>query len=200
VPTDAELQSFHTALDNNGQLADGAVPERQYVTGRPDLSNPSTDDLIQWVAHKWGIPEDWIRASMAVESWWRQTTLGDLAAVSGAWYSLYPPQAQVPGAGDVYESMGISQVKWRPDGSLNAGSEPLRWESTAFALDNYAAKVRYFFNGDCHWCGSAYSSGQEWNSIGAWYEPYPWGNAGQMSYIAQVQADVAARVWAQPDF
>jgi hypothetical protein len=200
VPTDAELQAFHAALDDYGQRADDDVTERRSVTGRPGLVNPSTDDLIQWAAHKWGIPEDWVRAQMAVESWWRQTGLGDRATVSSSWYPLYPTQARVAGTSDVYQTMAISQVKWRPDGSDDPGTEPLRWESTAFALDFYAAKVRYFYNGHCGWCGAGYAAGQDWNSIGGWYEPYPWGNSGQRSYIAQVQSDLAGRVWAQPGF
>jgi hypothetical protein len=162
--------------------------------------NPSTDDLIQWTAHKWGIPEDWIRAQMAVESWWTQTDLGDRATVSGSWYSLYPTQSRVAGTSDVYQSMAISQVKWRPDGSDDPGTEPLRWKSTAFALDFYAAKIRFFYNGHCSWCANGYAAGQQWNSIGGWYEPYPWGNSGQQGYIAKVQSDLANRVWAQSGF
>ena len=200
VPSDAELQAFHAALNDYGQRADDDVTERRYVTGRPGLTDPSTDDLIQWVAHKWGIPEDWVRAQMAVESWWHQADLGDRATVSSSWYTLYPAQARIAGTSDVYETMAISQVKWKPDGSDDPGTEPLRWESSAFALDVYAAKIRYFYNGDCSWCGSGYAAGQDWNSIGGWYEPYPWGNSGQASYIAQVQNDLAGRVWAQPGF
>jgi chitodextrinase len=200
VPTDAELQAFHTATDDTGSLADSNIPERKAVTGRDGLSNPSTDDLIQWTAHKWGIPEDWIRAQMAVESWWNQTSLGDRATVSSSWYTLYPPQARVAGTSDVYETMGMSQIKWRPDGSVDAGTEPLRWESTAFAMDYYGAEIRYFYNGDCSWCGSGYSAGQQWPSIGAWFEPLPWGNSSAQGYIANVQNDLANRVWAQPGF
>jgi hypothetical protein len=198
VPTDAQLEAFHTARDQYGVIDQG-VREFKYVTGRPGLGNPSTDDLIQWVSRKWGIPTNWIRAQMVQESYWRQTDLGDEAKLPTKWYSLYPPQARRAN-GRVFESMGISQVKWIPDGSEDPGSEPLRWESTAFALDLYAAKVRFFYNGDCHWCGRGYSAGQKWNSIGAWYEPTPWRNSGQRWYIAQVKRALAHRVWARRRF
>jgi hypothetical protein len=200
VPTDAQLKAFHSAIDDSGSPADQDVPTRVYVTGRPGLSKPSTDDLIQWAAHKWGIPEDWIRADMAVESWWVQTDLGDRATVASNWYTLYPQRARISGTSDVYQSMGISQVKWIPDGSDETGTEPLRWKSTAFALDYYAAKIRYYYDGDCGWCGSGYSAGQAWNSVGGWYEPSPWGNSNQESYIGQVKSDLANRVWEQPGF
>ena len=200
VPTGAQLRAFHSARAQDGRLADREVPERRYVTGRPGLRHPSTDDLIQWAAHKWGIPEDWIRAQMARESRWRQADPGDRSAVSSAWYSQYPAQARVAGTSDVWESMGISQVKWRPDGSVDAGTEPLRWESTAFALDFYAAVIRYFYDGSCDWCGPGYSAGQEWNSIGAWYEPLPWGNPLARAYVKSVQSELASRAWATPGF
>ncbi|MEA2213035.1 MAG: hypothetical protein QOF83_2983 [Solirubrobacteraceae bacterium] len=198
VPSAAQLRAFHSARDQYG-VVDQGVREFRYVTGRSGLRHPSTDDLIQWVAHKWGIPEDWIRAQLAQESWWRQNDLGDEATVSARWYRRYPKQAR-RSHNRVFSSMGISQVKWIPDGSEDPGSEPLRWKSTAFALDLYAAKVRFFYNGDCSWCGAGYSRGQAWNSIGGWYEPTPWNNSGQHWYITQVKGYLAGRVWARPGF
>jgi hypothetical protein len=201
VPSDAQLRAFHEAREPNGELADDAVPEWRYVTGRPGLKDPSTDDLIQWAAHKWGIPEDWVRAQIAVETWWRQSAVGDRASVLSSWYAQYPVRAQIPASSDVYQSMGISQVKWRPDGSDDVpGSEPLRGRSTAFALDIYAAKIRFFYNGDCTWCSPGYAPGQQWNSIGGWYEPTPWGNAEQQDYVQRVQAALRDRVWLRPGF
>ncbi|MFL5828980.1 MAG: hypothetical protein ACJ76X_03610 [Solirubrobacteraceae bacterium] len=200
VPTDAQLQAFHSATRSDGSLADSANTLRKYVTGRPGLSNPSTDDLIQWTAHKWGIPEDWIRAQMVIESSWNQTAMGDRTTVSTSWYSLYPAQAQISGTSDVYQSMGVPQIRWAPDGSQSPGTEPLRWQSTAFALDYLGAQLRWYYDGDCSWCGTGYSSGQQWNSIGAWYEPYPWNNSGQAWYIQQVQSALASRTWASSTF
>jgi hypothetical protein len=200
MPSSGELASFYAARNQYGESNLQFNPLFRYVDGRDGLSNPSTDDLIQWVAHKWGIPEDWIRAQIVVESYWRMSTVGDRASVPSAWYNLYPPAARIAGTGEVYESMGIAQVKWEPDGSVGAGTEPLRWESTAFNLDYYAATVRYYFDGDCGWCGSGYGPGQRWNSIGAWFNPYPWGNGGQTSYVGEVQAELNRRTWEQSGF
>jgi hypothetical protein len=200
VPTDAELSAFYSAKNNYGQPVVQWNPLLSYVTGRPGLSHPSTDDLIQWVAHKWGIPEDWIRAEMVTESWWRMSTLGDRTTVSSSWYSMYPPQARVAGTSDVYESLGIAQVRWIPDGSVGAGTEPLRWKSTAFNLDYYAATLRYYYDGLCSWCTSGYGAGQAWNSVGAWFSPYPWNNSGAQSYIHNVQTELANRTWASSGF
>src|SRR5919204_575681 len=71
--------------------------------------------------------------------------------------------------GEAYQSMGIAQVKWTPDGAVGAGTEPLRWLSTAFNLDYYAATLRYYYDGACNWCGPDYSPAQGWKSAGAWY-------------------------------
>lgn len=200
VPTDSELASFRAASNQYGQRTVQVNPLTQYVTGRPGLANPSTDDLIQWTAHKWGISEDVIRAQMATESSWHQSTLGDRTTVSSNWYGLYPAQARIAGTSDVYESMGAMQIKWHPDGSVGQGTDPLRWKSTAFNLDFYAAVVRYYYDGDCGWCTSGYSAGQSWNSSGAWYSPYPWANSGAQGYVSRVQTNLTNRVWAQPGF
>jgi len=200
VPTAAELQAFHIAVNPYSQTADQANPLNKYVDGLDGMSNPSTDDLIQWAAHKWGIPEDWLKAQYVRESWWRQSTLGDRASVAENWYSLYPPLARIPGTSEVYESMGIAQVRWKPDNSLGIGTEPLRWESTAFNVDFQAATVRFYYDGYCNWCTSGYSSGQQWESIGAWFEPYPWNNSGQQSYIRSVQEILSERTWEQAGF
>jgi len=78
-----------TEADETGvmmaELATGSteiIALRHGYSGRSTLAHPSTDDLIQWTAHKWGIPEDVVRAQMAVESWWRQSDMGDLTAES----------------------------------------------------------------------------------------------------------------------
>jgi hypothetical protein len=200
VPSDTELAAFRSATSQSGQTPAQYNSLNQYVTGRPGLSSPSTDDLIQWTAHKWGIPEDWIRAEMVVESYWHQSQLGDPATVDGNSYGSYPAQARIAGTSDVYTSMGISQIKWSPDGSQWPGTEPLRWRSTAFNLDYYGAQIRYYYDGDCGWCGAGYGAGQQWNSIGAWYDPSPWNNGGAQSYIQKVQSSLSDRTWSQPGF
>ena len=89
-------------------------------------------------------------------------------------------------------------VKWRPaTGHSWDGLEPLRWESTAFNLDWWAMHVvRWFFDGYGTAYGAPYSAGQEWNSIGAWFEPGPpWGSQTQVDYETTVQGVLAAKPW-----
>jgi hypothetical protein len=203
VPSDAELAPFHAAHNNYGEAESYFNPLRRYVTGRSTLANPSTDDLIQWTAHKWGIPEDIVRAQMAVESWWHQSAMGDLTPESDP--GAFPAFSCPSGGPRCYESLGLAQDRWRPDASLNPGSEPLRWKSTAFNLDVYGANIRFYYDGYAAQWGpgmtaNGYAAGQDWMSIGAHFNPYPWNNQGQRDYIVKVKNYLAQRIWATPDF
>jgi hypothetical protein len=205
VPTQAQIAAAHAAKTNTGQPILAFDPYIAYVDGLDGLSQPSTDDLIQWAAHKWGIPEDWLRAQYVVESYWNNFQLGDDTSIPAAWYSQYPFQARDPNSStQAYESMGISQVRWAPDGSLNPGSEPLRWESTAFNIDWQAATVRFYYDNPSRarssWGDSSYVPCQQWNSLGGWNSPYPWNNSAQQSYIQRVQSALSARTWTTASF
>jgi hypothetical protein len=201
VPSDAELAAFHTAVN----AAAAQNPYLALVTGRPGITSPSTDDLIQWCSHKWGIPTNWVRAQMALESGWSMDFLGDLTVQPDqTHYDAAPAYARSTGLA-VYESLGISQLRWYPDKSGNPnphpGTDPLRWKSTAFNLDVYGATVRAFYDDPggwrTAWGDGSYSpteANHEWLSIGGWYQPYPWGNSGQMSYITSVQARLEPNV------
>jgi hypothetical protein len=70
-----------------------------------------------------------------------------------------------------------------------------RAASLGVDLDYYAASIRYYYNGRCTWCGDGYEGGRAWKSMGAWFEPNPWNNAGQLNYIAKLSAALANRTW-----
>jgi hypothetical protein len=172
VPTHDQLGAFRAGRNPNGRTKRQFNTLTRYVTGRPGSRNPSTDDLIQWASHKWRIPTDWLRAVAFVESRWNQAHVGDGG-----------------------HSLGITQVKWRPDGSVGTGTDPLRRLSTAFNLDFYGASIRYYYDGRCGWCRGSYGPGQAWNSIGAWYEPTPWLAPDAQDYVREVQQAVQNRSW-----
>jgi hypothetical protein len=201
MPSAAALQAFYGTRNNNGQTVVQANPYDAYVTGH---YTGTTDEIIQWAAWKWGIPADWLRAEYVQESRWNMSQLGDEATVSPTEYQEYPAAARIAGTDEVYQSMGISQIKWTPDGSVGAGTEPLRWQSTAFNVDYQAAQIRFYYDNPdglrSAWGDSTYAPGNAWDSLGGWYSPYPWLNAGQLAYVAEVQAHLAARTWAQPGF
>jgi hypothetical protein len=204
VPTAAQLQRFRASKTSLGQPLFQFNPYLRYVDGRDGMRDPSTDDLIQWAAHKWGIPENWLRAEYVQESYWNQFQLGDATKVSSRWYDQYPSQARIPQTGEVYQSLGITQVRWAPDGSLGPGTEPLRWESTAFNVDDQAATIRFYYdnpsNARTSWGDHSYAPCEKWRSVGGWYRPYPWGNPDQAWYVGGVRKHLANRDWASGSF
>ena len=188
VPTTAQIEQFRSARTSSGQPVLQFNPYFRYVDGRDGMHDPTTDELIQWSAHKWGIPEDWLRAEYVQESYWNQFQLGDEHTVPRSWYDLIRAGPR-PETLEVYRSLGITQVQWTPDGSIGPGSNPLRWESTAFNLDYQAAMVRFYYDNPggarTSWGDTTYAPCQAWRSIGGWYRPYPWGNTGQAGTSAR---------------
>lgn len=187
-------RSVYRAGPNAGRRLVSLNPLVKHVTGR---FTGSTDEILQWAAYKWGIPEDVLRAVAANESNWRQGRVGDRR--DGVDARRYPRPVRID-SDSVYESAGLMQIKWRPNGSLNPGTEPLRRRSTAFRVDYAAAGVRYYYDGRCSWCAPGYGRGQAWESIGAHYSPSPWLNAEMLDYIARIQQILSARPWEQPGF
>jgi len=204
VPTDAQIRAFRAAKTSLHQPALQFNPYFRYVDGRDGMKDPTTDELIQWSAHKWGIPEDWLRAEYVLESYWSMYQLGDETPVSQAQYSEYPFQSRVPGSLEAYQSLGITQVRWTPDGSVGVGAEPLRWESEAFNLDYQASIIRLFYDNPngarSAWGDKTYAPCEKWNSIGGWFASYPWKNAGQATYIHDVQQLLAKDAWRSSGF
>jgi hypothetical protein len=203
VPTTSQLHAFLTSRTSLGQTQLQFNPYYAYVDGHDGMHDPSTDELIQWAAHKWAIPENWLRAEYVTESYWNSFMLGDVETVSAAAYSQYPTQAR-RGGSSVYQSMGITQVRWIPGGALHPGTEPLRWESTAFNIDYQAATIRFYYDDPdrsrSSWGDASYAPCEKWNSIGGWYDPYPWNNTGQAHYVAAVQQNLNAQTWRSDSF
>lgn len=188
-PTLVELVQFRGGQrDRRGRTAVQYNRLTAYVTGG---YSGTTDEILQWAAHKWGIPEDVVRAVAANESGWSMSQLGDLRTVSNS--ARYPAWSR--DGGSVYQSLGIMQVKWTPEG-LHTGTESLRWRSTAFNVDYWASVVRYYYDGLCGWCGDGYGPGQEDNSVGAWYNPSPW-EAGSRDYQDNVSERLSRRAWTE---
>ncbi len=192
-PSRGELDAFRYGhSDRYGRNAVEYNPLTTHVTGG---FSGTTDEILQWAAHKWGIPEDVVRAAAVTESWWRMSQLGDRAWVADP--GRFPFSSR-EGTRDVFRSLGIMQIKWSPGGDFHPGTEPLRWKSTAFNADYWASVVRYYYDGRCDWCGRGYGPGQEWASIGAWYNPYPWGTSGH--YVDTVRRHADHRTWTSRDF
>ena len=153
----------------------------------------TTTEMFSWAACRWGIDEDLLRAVAVIESTWHQSTWGDRC-----------------GGGDqTIGSFSVMQIKNKNcDGSLLWGGMPDVVQSTALAVDLYAARLRACYNGDFYDGGSWLYTGQTvrqiaaahgwpyvfWGCVGSWYSG-SWYDAGAVTYISHVQTALAQRTW-----
>ncbi len=145
---------------------------RYRVTGQ---FTGTTDEILQWAAHKWGFEEDLLRAIAVVESYWNQHA-GD--ETGGGLMSL-------------------------TEGN-SAGAFPMYRESTAFNVDYFAATLRYYYDGCGTWLntverGREYSAGDLWGSLGTWYSGRWYAN-GTDWYIGRVWSELQGRAWKRAGF
>ncbi|MDQ1372719.1 MAG: hypothetical protein QOJ09_57 [Actinomycetota bacterium] len=173
VPSTAQLTTFNSYKGQWGNCDN----LRAKVTGK---FTGTTDEIIQWAAWKWGLPEDTVRAVAVTETYWRMEFVGD----SG-------------------KSFGLFQIKnvtaW------HGGTYPMSQTATAFNADYWAGMVRQYFEGCSTWLkdysynGTHYAAGDLWGSIGAWYSG-DWHSNGANGYINSVKQYLSQKTWASAGF
>jgi hypothetical protein len=139
----------------------------------------TTDQVIQWVACKWGIDEDVVRAQIARESWWTMTAVGDNG-----------------------ESFGLGQVRVPYHQSAFVDDNAKR--SSAYNLDYTYAVWRECFEGRLTWLntverGATYGAGDLKGCLGVWFSGR-WYTQPAREYIAAVDSYLAQRIWQQSYF
>jgi len=160
----------------------------------------TTDELLQWVACKWGFNEDDIRAEAVQASGWSQGLDGDWTTST----SLCPPDADTrptDGGVECAETYGMFQIVWQ----FHKSAWPMFRDSTPFHLDYIFGLRRVCFEG---WdtsqaaratAGKPYTANDEWGCVGAHFSG-GWYDAGANSYITAVKGQLAGRAWTRPDF
>jgi soluble lytic murein transglycosylase-like protein len=151
------------------------MPYARHVDGR---FRGTTDEIIQWSARKWGFRPNLLRAVATVESWWRQSAVGDNG-----------------------DSFGLFQVR-RPYHCW--GACRIARDSTAFNADYYGGILRAYFDGRMKWLntverGREYRPGDLWGSVGAWYAGRWWTEPAK-AYIEVVRQRLLERTWREPGF
>jgi hypothetical protein len=154
----------------------------------------TTTEMFSWAGCRWGVDEDTLRAVAVIESTWHQSVWGDRC-----------------GGGDpTIGSFSVVQIKNKNcDGSLLWGGMPDVQQSTALAVDLYAARLRACFNGDFYepggsWLYNGQTVGQIaaahgwpyvlWGCVGSWYSG-SWYDSGAVNYMHNVQLALAQRTW-----
>lgn len=154
----------------------------------------TTAQILRWAACKWGVDEDVVAAQAALESWWRQTNLGDWGTDSSA----CPPGhgLGVDGvSGKCPESYGILQNRY----PYERPSWPGIQTSTAMNVDTAYGIWRACFEGYELWLndvdrGAEYGAGDIWGCVGRWYAGR-WHTGAANGYVVKVQDYLSRRIW-----
>jgi autotransporter family porin len=204
-PENKRANAAYNAARGGPQLANnffsGDDPRANTQIGPRVTGNFSgtTDEILQWVACKWGVDEDTVRAQAAIESWWNQNTLGDWTTDStrcapGHGLGVDGQAGQCP------ESWGILQNRYPYEQSAWPGIAT----STAYNADLGYAIWRTCYEGYEGWLntvdrGQQYAAGDTMGCMGRWFAGR-WHTAAADGYSARVQGYLTSRVWEQANF
>jgi len=186
----AEMASWGPAMG----LDPRADSIRKQITGN---FTGTTDEILQWVACKWGIDEDIVRAEAITESNWHQSQKGDYTNDR----SLCPPGTW-DGNG-CYQSYGILQIKYY----YSQTEWPMSRDDTAFNAELVYGIIRTCFEGWTTYLSdwtpiagyAPYHPGDIWGCVGRWYSG-GWYDQGAVDYIKSVKAHLANKEWRQAGF
>jgi autotransporter family porin len=159
----------------------------------------TTGQILRWAACKWGIDEDMVFAQAAIESWWRQDTMGDWS--SDASRCAPGRDLGVDGKpGQCPESFGILQNRYPYEKSAWPGIA----SSTAMNADLAYAIWRVCFEGYEGWLntverGRDYAAGDAWGCFGRWFSGR-WHTDAAEGYIGRVRDYLNQRIWTTPNF
>jgi autotransporter family porin len=138
----------------------------KYILGRITGNfTGTTDEIFQWAAAKWGIPDNLLRTVAYMESDWRQSNYGDFthdrAECPRGYWTLPCPVT--------FGIVGTKSTSWR-------GIFPWNRDSTAAAVDVVGGWLRGCYEGWVWWLRDhgnrsrgVYHAGDIWGCVGAWY-------------------------------
>jgi autotransporter family porin len=189
IPTAQQLANLGTWTPSRGMDANSDML-RHRVTGH---FTGTTDQILQWVACKWGMDPNMVRAQAVVESNWQMSQVGDLTSdPSGC-----PPNAVYDGS-QCYQSYGILQIKYRYFGD----TFPMARQDTAFNADYvygwmrncYEGWADYLYNRTPQRGYPKYHAGDIWGCLGFWYSG-GWYDSGAIQYLGAVHTAYNDKVW-----
>ncbi|MGE5333522.1 MAG: hypothetical protein ACM3N4_02380 [Nitrososphaerota archaeon] len=157
----------------------------------------TTDEILQWVACKWGFDADLVRAEAVVESYWHQSLQSDHTSDQ-----QYCPPGTWDGSG-CDQSYGILQIKWY----YFQDAWPMSKTDTAFNAEYVYAMLRACYEGWTTYLKDttplpgypSYHAGDIWGCLGRWYSG-SWYSQGAVEYIAKVKTALAEKTWLSPRF
>lgn len=174
----------------------------RYILGRitGDFTG-TTDEIFQWAAVKWGLPDNLIRTAAYMESDWRQSNYGDFVSDRGK----CPPGYRAMPCPVTFGIVGTKSTSW-------PGIFPWNRDSTAAAVDVLGGWLRGCYEGWVWWLRDhgntsrgAYHAGDIWGCLGAWYsgdwhDGSPAHRGTGENYILRARHWYRARPWLLPGF
>lgn len=188
VPTQQQIASLRVWNPGIG-LSDQSATLGRRVTGN---YTGTTAQILRWVACKWGIDPDLVRAQAVQESTWEQSMRGDWTSDP----SLCPPGTWT-GTG-CYQSYGIMQMKY----SSMRSAWPMSRDATAFNADFTYGWIRNCYEGWTIYLNERpplpgyprYHAGDIWGCVGFWYSGN-WYDQLAINYIQKVKAHYEKQEW-----
>jgi hypothetical protein len=189
----------------------------------------TTDEIFQWAACKWGLPDDLLRGIAVRESTWYQyltypsgrcvtnwgcgdmitsahqdtKTYCDALATHGYDYQNDYGSGLCPKTFSIVGVMDWEAPSWGLMPDNQNGVFPFNRDSTAFAVDYLAGQLRGCYEGWEHWLGSngtpSYASGDIWGCVGSWYAG-DWHSTAGDGYTSRVQTEMNNFTWLSSDW
>ena len=160
----------------------------------------TTDEIFQWAAAKWGLPDDLVRSMAFLESHWNQTNFGDYVSDP----ARCPQRPAVVPCPVTFGIVGVKSTSW-------PGLFPWNRDSTAAAVDVLGGWLRGCYEGWVWWLRDhgntsrgRYAAGDLWGCVGAWFSG-DWhdgavGVSSGENYIDRAKKRFQHRPWLQPGF
>jgi len=173
----------------------------KYILGRiTGHFTGTTDEIFQWAAVKWGLPDNLLRTIAYMESDWRQSNFGDYvhdAAECPRGYKKLPCPV-------TFGIVGTKSTSW-------PGIFPWNRDSTAAAVDVLGGWLRGCYEGWVWWLRDhgnqsrdIYHAGDIWGCVGAWYSGNwhdgPVARSGGQNYLLRAQYWYKSRPWLRHRF
>jgi hypothetical protein len=193
VPSATQIAALGPWGSNMG-LDPKADTLRKQMTGN---FTGTTDEILQWVACKWGIDPNIVRAEAVVESYWHQSQRGDYTN-----NQQYCPPNTWDGSG-CYQSYGILQIKWY----FFKDAWPMARTDTAFSAEYVYGQLRACYEGWTTYLKDgmpmpgypSYHAGDIWGCLGRWFSGW-WYTQDAVNYIAEVKKAMAQKTWLSSNF
>jgi hypothetical protein len=183
----------------------------------------TTDEIIQWAACKWGLPDEVLRGIAVRESTWYaylhykdgepypNRGSGDIMpsdtpdsevycngiAKWGVDYQTFYGKGICPKTFGLTGIMSWEAPSWGQMKGNQNGTFPFNRNSTAFDVDYIGSYLRGCYEGWVKWLNP--SGGDLWGCVGSWYSG-DWHSAAADGYISRVQNEIANQTWTQPSF